>query len=418
MRRPLVVLAVALAVRLAAMVALGLPRDVAPEESWSWAYEQGAVAAALLRGEGYADAFAQGTGPTAWCGAVYPAFLALVLELTGGLGRAAAIAVALVHALLSAAIAALLLRLGEALERPRVGALAGWAWALHPGAVYYPLVLVWDSVFVAFGLTWVLVSLARAGPAAAARALALRGLGYGALLLVNPAPLAILPALLLFVLRGRSAGALRAVLAFCVPAALVLLPWSARNLLVLGTPQLKANLGVELWVGNAEGADGGFRPHVHPAYNRDELELYRELGEAAYSRDCAARFRARAAGEPGEFVRLSVLRARSFWLGVSPFEDVPLRSGETRQRDWQGWIEWFVHLFVGVLALSGAVLYRDPRGGAVLLRGVVLLFPLVYYATHVLERYRFPIEPVVTYLAAATALALVDRLRKQKRPAT
>jgi len=414
-RRPLVVFGAALAVRLVAMALLGLPHDVTPDRSWPWAYEQGAVALALLRGEGYADAFGQGTGPTAWCGAVYPAFLALVLELTGGLSRQTALAVALVHTLLSAWTAALLVRLGAALERPRVGTLAGWAFVLHPAAVYYPIVLVWDSVFVAAGLTFVLVALARAGPRASPRALAGSGLAYGVLLLVNPAPLAILPALLLYVLRGRGHGALRAALAFCLPAALVVLPWSARNLVVLGTPNLKANLGVELWVGNAEGADGGFRPHAHPAYDLGELALYRELGEAAYGRRCAQRAFQRAARHPGEVLRLCAVRARNFWFGTSPFEDVPLRSGKTRARDWQGWIEWCAHLLVGALALVGAVLYRDGRGGAVLLRGVVILFPLVYYVTHVLERYRFPIEPVATYLAAAVVLAVVDALRRRAR---
>ena len=402
----------ALLLRLAAMAALGRPEDVLPEDAWTWAWEQGAIARALLRGEGFADPFGHGTGPTAWCGPVYPAFLALAIELAGGIGRGAALAVALVHVGLASAIAALLVRLGAALGRPRVGALAGWAWALHPGAIYYPIDLVWDSAFVAFGLTWLLASLARAGPGAGPRALALCGLGFGTLVLVNPAPLVLLPAVLLYLGVGRGgAGALRASLAFCAPAALVLLPWSLRNLLVLDTPQLKANLGVELWVGNAEGADGGFRPHAHPAYNKHELELYRDLGEAGYARYCAARFRERLAEHPGEILRLTAVRVRNFWIGLSPFEDVPLRSGEWRARDWQGWVEWWVHFLFGVGALAGALVYRDGRRGAVLLRGVLILFPLVYYATHVMERYRFPIEPVVTYLAAATALALCDRLR-------
>jgi hypothetical protein len=37
------------------------------------------------------------------------------------------------------------------------------------------------------------------------------------------------------------------------------------------------------------------------------------------------------------------------------------------------------------------------------------LYPLVYYATHVIERYRSPLEPLVTFAVAALALRIIDR---------
>jgi hypothetical protein len=405
LRRSALLFAVALAVRLAAVVLLGRPEDVWPETIWTWAYEQGRIAEALLRGDGYADVMGPGSGPTAWCGPVYPVFLAAAIRVAGGVSRGAALIVVLVHVALAAGIAVHLMRLGQALGRPRLGILAGWTWALHPGAIYYPIDLVWDSVFVAFGLTWFLAALARARVDGNARAIARCGAGFGALALVNPAPLVILPALWLFLGRARTA------LLFTAATALVLVPWSLRNVLVLGTPSLKANLGVELRVGNTDGADGGFRPHAHPSFNLEERARYVELGELAYSRESAARFRAWVAANPGRFATLTVVRARNFWLGLNPFADVPLRSGETRARDWQGWIEWCVYFFFGASALVGVSRYRDERGGAVLLRAVVLLFPIVYYVTHVFERYRFPIEPVLTYLAAALALSAWTRFR-------
>ena len=40
----------------------------------------------------------------------------------------------------------------------------------------------------------------------------------------------------------------------------------------------------------------------------------------------------------------------------------------------------------------------------------MLLFPLIYYLTHVFERYRFPIEPVVVLLSVVALCALHDAL--------
>ena len=409
---PLVIAGVALGLRLLAMVLLGRPGEMDAGQASSWAQEQGGVARALLRGEGLADPFGHGTGPTAWCGPVYPAFLALVIHLAGGVGYAAALAVALVHVALAAAITYLLVQLGAALGRPRLGVLAGWTWAVHPGAIYFPIDLVWDSVFVAFGVTWLLLASARAGPRANARALVRLGFGFGVLLLLNPVPVALLPALLWYFGAGRGvAGGARATLALTVPAALILSPWCARNLVAIGTPMPRANFGVELWVGNAERADGGYWSRAHPNSSRPEFERYRELGELGYGADCMQRFRERLRDDPGRILRLTLVRARNFWLGWSPFEDVPLRTGGSRPRDGLAWVKWFVHLLFGAGALAGALLYRDPRRGAVLLSGAWLLYPVVYYVTHVMERYRFPIEPVATYLTAAVLLSVYDRLR-------
>jgi hypothetical protein len=406
--------AAALLVRVLAMLALGLPGDVpSAARAWDWAYEQGAVAQALLRGDGYADPFGQGTGATAWCGPVFPLVLAGLMRLFGGVTNTTALALSGLQVVLSALVCRHLVRLGDALGQARVGALAAWGWALHPIGVYSSITIVWDSVFVAFALTWLLAAVARRGPGAAPRTLALLGLGVGAVGLLNPAPLVVAPAILAFVLRGRTDRA-RASLCLALPALLVVAPWSARNYARLGTPGLKANLGVELMVGNTDGADGGFHPWVHPAYNERQLELYRDLGERDYAALCMRHFRAWVRNHPGAFARLTLIRARTFWLGHDPFSDMPLRSGAPQARDAQGWVKWWVHFLTGVLALAGLVAYRDRRGGAWLVRGTALLFPLVYYVTHVLERYRFPIEPLVTYLAAWVGLALVERRRRRR----
>ena len=53
-----------------------------------------------------------------------------------------------------------------------------------------------------------------------------------------------------------------------------------------------------------------------------------------------------------------------------------------------------------------------------LLVGSALLSPLVYYVTHVLDRYRAPLEPLLVLLATSAVLAGWDRLRGRRAGVT
>jgi hypothetical protein len=61
------------------------------------------------------------------------------------------------------------------------------------------------------------------------------------------------------------------------------------------------------------------------------------------------------------------------------------------------------------------VAFRGRDGAATLVRGALLLFPLVYYVTHVFERYRLPLEPVVVLAASALLVRLIPRQRSSDR---
>ncbi|MEZ6015763.1 MAG: hypothetical protein R3F49_11650 [Planctomycetota bacterium] len=436
------VVALALGVRLALLGYLGDATGFHQAEraargvTWDWGYEQGAIAQALVDGRGFSDPFLRGSGPTGWAAPLYPLLVAALLKLFGGVVYGAAVALAALQAIASAFVSLWLWRLARALapadpaveERAAqgayiasrirqwvrggdcAGALAALLWALHPLAAYLPVTLVWDSTFVALGLSWFLARVAEEGPAAPASTVARLGAGFGVLLLVNPAPLALTPALLWYWAgpRGLKPGA-RNGAAFVAAAALVAGPWALRNLAVLGTPNLRSNLGVELYVGNNDGARGTFNGPLHPAYNDLEYAQYLELGEVPYAAHCQARAVAWAKANPARFARLSLDRAQRFWFGPLPWQPIVLGSGAERRRDWQGWIEWLTHAGVGLLGLAGACWARLRPGGATLIRGALVLYPLVYYVTHVFERYRFPLEPVVV----ASAALLLARLARR-----
>ena len=83
----------------------------------------------------------------------------------------------------------------------------------------------------------------------------------------------------------------------------------ARNLAVLGTPGLRSNLGVELYVGNNDLADGQHRFEYHPGWTDTETERLRELGEKRYSSACAAAALDWIRTHPAHFLQVTLRRA-------------------------------------------------------------------------------------------------------------
>ncbi len=387
------------------------PRDLI----WEWGYEQGAISQSVADGDGFRDPFNKESGPTAWAAPLYPMLVAALLKITSGPAWSTALTLALLQALSAALTCVFLFRLGRALHSATLGLLTAGAWALHPMAAYLPVALVWDSTFVALGITWFLANLAEAGRAPSTATSVKLGARFGALLLVNPAPLALVPMIGGYLcLRAPLAASIRAsikpLIAFALTAAAITAPWTIRNAVVLGSPNIRTNLGVEFFVGNNDGATGPFNGHLHPAYNADEFARYQELGEVAYSADCRDRAAAWARANPGRFARLTAERFQRFWVGPDPRAKVFLGMGNEHKRDWQGWIKYAAHALAGVLGILGCLLWRSPvAGSAWIPRGTLLLFPAVYYLTHVFERYRFPIEPIVTLAAAAVIMRLIER---------
>lgn len=402
--------AVALLVRLAALVAFDAAGEARGAQTWYWGHETACVAQAIAEGRGVADPWCQGTGATAWLTPVYPSIVAACLRLFGGVGAASATALFTIHALVSAATCLALVTFGRVLGRPRAGRLAGWVFAFYPGAIWNSARVVWDTTFVAAALLLFLtVVVASSRPLGSRRALGL-GLAYGALLLLNPAPASSAPVVVLYLCRGLP---WRAALArsgtFLGAAALVCLPWALRNQVVLGTFSLRSNLGVELRVGNNDLADGRHKTEYHPSDTPRELERYRELGEVGYSRWSQERALEWIGAHRARFAALTLRRAQIFWIGESPRRDprVDHETGITAAEDPKSWIKWVQHMATGLVGLAGMLVLAWRSREGLLLAGVLLLFPLPYYVTHVSERYRFPIDPLLVFLAAALVLTLL-----------
>ena len=427
-REAILLFLVALAARLAFLFLLASPEEARGKEPWDFGYEQACIGSSLARGEGFAgqwtrsrQPFDLGTGPTAWLTPVYPWLLALLFDLFGGVNPASATALFTIHALLAAATCVLLWRLGRAIGEPRAGRLAAWLFALYPASIWNAATKVWDTTLVAFALVAFLVLLfERWRGATVPRSIAL-GAAFGALVWVNPAPLSILPMVLVLLWIGREGlGARVAVCAaFSLSTFVVVLPWMIRNEHAVGAFSLRANLGIEMMAGNNDLADGYHQQKLHPGHEPELFLRFRQLGEVEYADWAMGEAKRWIAADPWRFVRLSIHRAKIFWIGDNPWEDPRLDHGMRAHEDPKSWVKWAQHGVAGLLCLVGGAWFALRSTAGRVLFGMLMLFPLAYYATHILERYRFPIEPLIVLVDAWLVLRVADawRARRAARPA-
>jgi 4-amino-4-deoxy-L-arabinose transferase-like glycosyltransferase len=415
-RKRVFLFASALLLRLVVLLWLAPHPGALNSSTWDFGHEAACLGESILRGDGLSDPWAKGTGPSSWLTPPYPALLAGLMALFGGVNPAMALSLFLLQSLLGALTCLGIERLGRNLGAPRAGFLGALLFALYPPALWNATTVVWDTTCVAWATVFALALLTSPG-AVARSAGALRvGLAWGGLALLNPAPLSLLPAVLGYLWLGEGPRAQRAgrCLAFLGALVLIPAPWMVRNALVLGTPGLRPNFGVELRLGNNPEANGHPVPFkFHPSHVEAELALYRSLGERDYAGDCARRALEWIQAEPASFLGLCARRVQYFWLGDPPWAD-PRRAGASGARfDPNAWAKFLAFAALGLLGIAGALRWPGPARDRVLLLGSLAGFGLAYYVTHVSERYRFPIDPLLALLAASLLVGLSDRLGRR-----
>jgi 4-amino-4-deoxy-L-arabinose transferase-like glycosyltransferase len=195
--------------------------------------------------------------------------------------------------------------------------------------------------------------------------------------------------------------------------ALVIAPWTVRNLTTFEEPVLISTNSYGIWVGaNCQETYYGelVGSWVFSCYGKrpkgDEVQEsleYRRRG-LDYARDHAGRLPVVLAARAGRL--LDVYRPWS--------QGVFLASAEGRRPAAQrlGLIAWWV---LAPLALLGALVLRRRRAPLVVLLAPCLLVLLVALATYGSTRFRFAAEPAIVVLAA---VALEEALRRRgRRPA-
>jgi hypothetical protein len=359
-----------------------------------------ALAASVAAGEGFTYT-EPAAGTTAQFGRApgYPAFLALI-----GAGTTSATSsptrVKLVQAVLGTAAVWL------------IGASAGRAgstsrlMATSLAAIYPPL--VWISAYVLSETLYSVLALATAltlqraidrdsrTPQTPARAI-VPGLLCGLSILVRPAMLFFVPLAALWLLARR---ARRPLLWFLLGAALVVGPWTVRNIRQYDRFVLVASEGgVTFWTGNHPLSRGEGDLAANPELKRAELEFRQAHGgltseqlEPLYYRDA---FR-HIAANPTWW--LGLLARKVFFTVVPAGPSYAVHSARYR---WTSILSYLLLLPFGIAGL--VVLWRrhDRPGAVLLLAASSLLVCVVFFPQ---ERFRIPVvDPALIVCAAALA---------------
>lgn len=370
------------------------------------------LAHAVVTGHGFAFPYPNFIA-TAWVAPVYVWILSLGVLLFPAGGQGVVLFGQILNILFSAFTCYPIYLLGKRVFRAKLGLAAAWVWAFLPVAVLMPIAFTWDQSLAALTLTVLLVLTWDVAKSSSRRLWSGYGLLWGFAALTNPTLFVLFPFLILWTYLMRRKFSLpalsliaRATL-FCV---LALLPWTLRNWKQLGGfTFVKSNFGVEFWLGNNPEVKDIFSPMRHPFINSAELDQLVAMGELNYNRAKEKEALSFISSHPATFARLFLHRFVDTWtafydsktdlyikpLGVRPL--YILFSSLFSMAAFCGWI----------VACRKHFLERLP------LTICIAVFPLPYYLTHTSQRYRHPIDPIVTILAVIGTWWVIARLKRQ-----
>jgi 4-amino-4-deoxy-L-arabinose transferase-like glycosyltransferase len=325
---------------------------------------------------------------------------------------AARLAQAALGALLAPLAALLAVRL--ALSR-RAALLAGGAAALYPILLFYPLALASENLFIVLMLGTTILLLKAIDEqhpwtsAAAGLLLGLATLTRSMVILVLPLGAAALWARTRSPAQDHSLGR-RDALIFTLGACLVVVPWAARNSLVVGRPAFVENsLGYNLFVSYHPQGNGGF------AFNVAGIPL-RILDDGARDRWSMQQAIEFMRADPVRAALLAPRRLLYFW-GLEDREMLFFYTNGKLGAIPQPWLGLAYLLLILPLMLAGLAapfgIILTPAHRRLML-GLLALGMLPYLLILAEPRFHLPLTPyLIVYAAAAwTWPGLAGRIRK------
>ncbi|MGC9315913.1 MAG: hypothetical protein ACP5G4_09880 [bacterium] len=175
--------------------------------------------------------------------------------------------------------------------------------------------------------------------------------------------------------------------------AIIVAPLSIRNAIRMGTPSLSTNTGINLRIGNFDGAHGG--------YNSDAQTLPDSLPENLRNREYTSMALSWIAENPVAWIKLVPKKILNLW-GLQAV-GIFLRNSP-RFKDGSFWliaahVVWFIIL---ILSCIGLVRNWNWRGDPVFALSIVsvvgiTLFHVVFFGS---GRFRFPVEWALAYWIA------------------
>ncbi|MCL7958570.1 MAG: hypothetical protein M8861_00110, partial [marine benthic group bacterium] len=318
------VFVVALAVQLFFLTLI--PTDML-QPSTDWELES--IAISLATEGQFANPYIEPTGPTAHLAPIPPMILAVIFKIFG-ITMVGGIAGWLFRIVAQSAIWGLLpwigQRTGLGWKAGLTGGLAGALWpqflahgealaAVLMGLLAVAMLRRWDSI--------------RSGdaerPASTPRPVSslLLGAAFGVSCHVQPVFLVVLLGYLgIEVWRRSDRARWGSAATVLLGLLLVSIPWGVRNYRTFDAVFfLRSNLGLELRMGNHEGATANISdPHFndwppHPRTHVSAAREIQEMGEVPYMRESGRQALDWIESHPAEFTRLTAQRIRYFWLG-------------------------------------------------------------------------------------------------------
>jgi len=372
------------------------------QDHWTFGWENGRVARSIVTGRGFSSPYPEPSGPTALMPPLYAYLLAGVFKLFGIYTMTSALVILTLNNIFSSLTCLPIFWIARRVFGLRVAAWAGWTWAFFPYAVFLSNRWIWETILTMLLLTLLALMTLHLDRSPSLIAWAGYGVLWGLAALSNPATLSTLPFLGAWIWlrhwrRGRNCtgSAFVASLIFLM----VITPWiwnSSRN---YGRfVAFRNNFGLEFLSGNT--GDGSNPAWVNdlPDENPAEMKKVQRMGEPAYLAEKQQQAKEWIGRHRLRFAELTLRRMLYNWTGFWSLRPLWTLGGT-------GLPHIFTYSLVSFLAFAGlGIAVRNGRDGAVPLAILLICFPVVYYITHLDERFRHPIDPIVVILAAFGAI--------------
>src|SRR5581483_8034221 len=379
---------------------------------WHFGWETGRVARSIAAGQGFSSPLFGDTGPTAIMTPLYPYLLAGIFKVFGIYSTASAIVILVLNSLFSALTCIPIFGIAQTFFSRKVATWSAWVWVFFPYAIYFSAGRVWVTSLAALLLTFGLLATVRLGPASGVRTWILYGILWGLNGLANPANLAVLPFLAVWLMYRFRVHGWRwfpsAVLSAVIFAG-VIAPWFVRNYRTFGRfMPFRDNFWYEFWAGNTGDISDLVPDWAHPSNGEGEMRKFRAMGELAYFDSKKPLVQNFIRQHPPKFLYLTGKKLVFTWTGFWSLNPKYL-AGEPFEIP-----NTVFCTFLTVLMLYGLVLvFRQDAIAGSLFAVVLFSVPLLYYITHPDLEYRHVIDPEIVILGTLAAATLLRR----KQPA-
>lgn len=367
-----------------------------------WGGEMVSVANSIATGNGFSSPYIAQTGPTALMPPVYPYLLSVLFKLFGPHSELAGIAALGLNVLFSALVLLPLFVVTKRLFNRQAAFIAVWVWAVLPISGYTDALYIWNtSLFTLAVTTFLAFTLSLEKNDFSASRLTLYALFGGFIILLEPISLILVAVSWLWLAYQRFPAKTLAqalMIASILPCA-----WIVRNYVVFHQfVFIRSGLGLELSVGIRDNEFESSLLASLPNRNPNELEKYGQMGELAYVQSRFDEALQWIKENPIEYSEKVVQRIAGYWTGY--------RASQ-------------IYLFYGKFELIKRIFFSLPALGVILslfvlkkkhillVHSILLLYPVVYYGTHVELRYRLPLDPLLYCLMIGAIAAIYEQIK-------